>query len=293
MAERSKALQLSCRGLAGCGFRIPLETYIFILKFSLPPRSEQANGAVANEIKHVHSPEVIVVLDPRYDLSYKALYISTCSIALRWCGSVWLIFAVIAWTRFEQNMKWWICGILHHVKMQIPEKGWVQYVKSWLHLSVQNFMLSKQGCGNWLDIFCMWIKPHSVEKFALIRAQKLKGTANCFDQTYVVLYVHLSLIFTIWTDFINCSKGSAVVLWLVEQEVCGSNPGLAATISEIGYLLLPSRDMAQRSLKRRKKSKQPTNQQKLLNRFWRNLISSKYSMFSTKCYLLSASLFFQ
>ena len=58
--------------------RIPLETYIFILNFSLPPRSEQVNGAVANEIKHVHSPEVIVVLDPRYDLSYKALYISTC-----------------------------------------------------------------------------------------------------------------------------------------------------------------------------------------------------------------------
>ena len=63
--------------------RIPLETYIFILNFSLPLRSEQVNGAVANEIKHVHSPEVIVVLDPRYDLSYKALYISTCSIALK------------------------------------------------------------------------------------------------------------------------------------------------------------------------------------------------------------------
>ena len=62
--------------------RIPLETYIFILNFSLPPRSEQVNGAVANEIKHVHSPEVIVVLDPRYDFSYKALHISTCSIAL-------------------------------------------------------------------------------------------------------------------------------------------------------------------------------------------------------------------
>ena len=61
---------------------IPLETYIFILNFSLPPRSEQVNGAVANEIKHVHSPEVIVVLDSRYDLSYKAMYISTCSIAL-------------------------------------------------------------------------------------------------------------------------------------------------------------------------------------------------------------------
>ena len=63
--------------------RIPLETYIFILNFSLPPRSEQVNGANANEIKHVNSPEVIVVLDPRYDLSYKALYISTCSIALK------------------------------------------------------------------------------------------------------------------------------------------------------------------------------------------------------------------
>ena len=53
--------------------RIPLGTYIFILNFSLPPRSEQVNGAFSNEIKHVHSPEVIVVLDPRYDLSYKGL----------------------------------------------------------------------------------------------------------------------------------------------------------------------------------------------------------------------------
>ena len=56
----------------------------FRFEFFAPPRSEQVNGAVANEIKHVHSPEVIVVLDPIYDLSYKALYISTCiSIALR------------------------------------------------------------------------------------------------------------------------------------------------------------------------------------------------------------------
>ena len=47
---------------------------------------------------------------------------------------------------------------------------------------------------------------------------------------------------------------------LVEQEVWGSIPGLAATISEIGYLLLLSRDMAERSLKRPKSSKQPTNQ---------------------------------
>ena len=81
VAERSKALHLFCRGLAGCGFESRWR-HIFILNFSLPPRSEQVNVAVENEIKHVHSPEVIVVLDPRYDLSYKALYISTCSIAL-------------------------------------------------------------------------------------------------------------------------------------------------------------------------------------------------------------------
>ena len=48
------------------------------------------------------------------------------------------------------------------------------------------------------------------------------------------------------------SKGAAVVLsfssWFAEQEVRGSIPGLAATMSEIGFLLLPSRDMAEISL---------------------------------------------
>ena len=79
-------------GLRRCNFPVvdwrgvgsnPAGDIYFHFEFSLPPRSEQVNGAVANEIKHVHSPEVIVVLDPRYDLSYKALYISTCSIALK------------------------------------------------------------------------------------------------------------------------------------------------------------------------------------------------------------------
>ena len=44
------------------------------------------------------------------------------------------------------------------------------------------------------------------------------------------------------------------------KEVRGSIPGLTAKISEIGYLLLPSCIMAERLLKRRKYSKQPTNQ---------------------------------
>ena len=33
--------------------------------------------------------------------------------------------------------------------------------------------------------------------------------------------------------------------WLAEQEVRGSIPGLTTWISEIGYILLPSRDMAE------------------------------------------------
>ena len=46
------------------------------------PRSEQLNGAHANEIKHDHSPVAIVLVDPRYHESYKALYIYSRSIAL-------------------------------------------------------------------------------------------------------------------------------------------------------------------------------------------------------------------
>ena len=46
---------------------IPLKTYFFfILNFSLPYRSEQLIVAIANEIKHYHSPVVIVVLDNIY-----------------------------------------------------------------------------------------------------------------------------------------------------------------------------------------------------------------------------------
>ena len=48
--------------------------------------------------------------------------------------------------------------------------------------------------------------------------------------------------------------------WLAEQEVWGSIPRLTTLISEIGYLPLPSRDMAEIPLKRRKSSIQPTNQ---------------------------------
>ena len=44
--------------------------------------SEQVGGAHANEIKHDHQPEVIVVFDSRYDESYKDLHIYSRSIAI-------------------------------------------------------------------------------------------------------------------------------------------------------------------------------------------------------------------
>ena len=58
--------------------------------------------------------------------------------------------------------------------------------------------------------------------------------------------------------------GAAVMkwlsFWLAEKEIRGSIHSVATTISEIGYLLLPSRDIAEISLKRRKSLTQPTNQ---------------------------------
>ena len=53
--------------------RIPLDTYIFIMIFSLPPRSKQRSGAHVNEIKHDHSPVVMVVLDPQIRLIIQGL----------------------------------------------------------------------------------------------------------------------------------------------------------------------------------------------------------------------------
>ena len=63
-----------CRGVPGVGSNPAGDTRIFsnILNFSLPSSSLQLMGAHANEIKHDHSPVVIVVLDLRYELSYKA-----------------------------------------------------------------------------------------------------------------------------------------------------------------------------------------------------------------------------
>ena len=63
---------------------------------------------------------------------------------------------------------------------------------------------------------------------------------------------------------IYIEKGAAMVKWLsswlAEQEVRGSIPGLATWISEIVYLLLRSRDMAEIPLKGPKSSIQLTNQ---------------------------------
>ena len=60
--------------------------------------------------------------------------------------------------------------------------------------------------------------------------------------------------------FMGAAVAEWLSSWLAEQEVRGSSPHIATWISEIGYLLLPSRDMAEIPLKRRKFSIQPTNQ---------------------------------
>ena len=55
------------------------------------------------------------------------------------------------------------------------------------------------------------------------------------------------------------SGGVVVKLLAYGARVPGFDSPSRRTISEIGYLLLPSRDMAERSLKRWKSSKQLTN----------------------------------
>ena len=60
--------------------------------------------------------------------------------------------------------------------------------------------------------------------------------------------------------FERSSGGAVVKLLAYGARGPDSIPGLAATISEIGYLLLQSRDKAETSLKRHKFSKQPTYQ---------------------------------
>ena len=85
------------------------------------------------------------------------------------------------------------------------------------------------------------------------------------------LYIEIKNVSLVWHSvkihrykMIIYVSGAAMVWWLsswrVEQEVRGLIPCLAASISEIGYLLLPSRDMAEIPLKRRIFSIQPTNQ---------------------------------
>ena len=54
------------------------------------------------------------------------------------------------------------------------------------------------------------------------------------------------------------SDGVVVKFLLAEQEARDSIPNLTTTISEIGYLLLPSHNLAEISPKQRKSSKQQT-----------------------------------
>ena len=76
--------------------------------------------------------------------------------------------------------------------------------------------------------------------------------------------LRMPLLISLTVRNVHLIRGAVVAEWLspwlVEQEVRGSIPRLYTWISEIGYLLLPSRDMAEILLKRRKSSIQLTNQ---------------------------------
>ena len=67
-------------------------------------------------------------------------------------------------------------------------------------------------------------------------------------------------------SLLDAKQRAAVVKWLsswlAEQEARGSILGLAATIAEIGYLLLLDKSRYEIPLKRRKPSILPTNQPK-------------------------------
>ena len=113
---------------------------------------------------------------------------------------------------------------------------------------------------------------------------------QCRVSLLVMLEIYLqSIIFLFWIMFILylifvlCAwryLGAAVVEWLssglAEQEVRGSIPGLATWISEIGYILLPSWDMAEIPLKRRKSSMQLTNQIKIFKHVQNALKHTKF-----------------
>ena len=85
---------------------------------------------------------------------------------------------------------------------------------------------------------------------------------DIFDFTFATLEQNCPKLYKM--QVLNVIWGAALAewfsSWLAKQEVRGSIPRLATWISEIGYLLLQTRDMAEIGLKPRKSSIQPTNQ---------------------------------
>ena len=86
----------------------------------------------------------------------------------------------------------------------------------------------------------------------------------CFAGNTKSFNVYHNLYFLLLAGIVNAEmlhlSGGGRVVKLLACGARGSIPGVATWISEIGYLLLPSRDMAEIPLKRRKCSIKPTNQ---------------------------------
>ena len=78
-----------CIFARGCIFaHVQINFYIYAIAFTCPKMHPGANYTHMYNLHTVcKSAHVNGALDSRYDLSYKALYISTCSIALTWAQS--------------------------------------------------------------------------------------------------------------------------------------------------------------------------------------------------------------
>ena len=152
----------------------------------------------------------------------------------------YMYFSVVYW----QASFLFLSGIL---TSQFPTSLW--------HIYMPVSYLSNFG---FLDFLQCYADLLSLKSCLLLLLQHVWHTCTTVKSLTTVKTVFNSQLF-----LLNI-KGAAVVewlcSWLAEQEVPGWIPGLATWILEIGYFLLPSRDMAEIPLKRRESSIQPTNQ---------------------------------
>ena len=142
MAERSKALWLSCRGLAVCGFESRWRHIFSFWIFRSLPVPNRSTEPLQNEIKHVHSPEVIVVFRPQIQLIIQGFVYSYLQYSFKY---TWTELTVFRYRRHisctDSELRDWShrgCWLESHwifiyvvsVFLQLI-CGWAQYERAW------------------------------------------------------------------------------------------------------------------------------------------------------------------